>query len=314
MLTYAFGLERYKSQAVALAQSIKIGHPGLALACVTDDVAHEGLSRWFDVLIPYDPRQGKNLKQKLFFDQYTPFQRTIVIDSDCLITGLLDDLIERCKGRSFAVLGTAATYGWWYMDIAKAMAKYKLAFVPRFNGGFYYFVRDNVSDYIFRKARQIGRIHPRMGIYELGDWFNEEVFYAIAMAAAHIEPLGDESFEGMFTPNEFTDPFKINTIDQVTEYVAAGQPHRPRIAHFFGHHVRTFHYIRESVRLKLTFGFRINSVLVGFYIGLLNVLYFVFIKAYQVISYFRGKPVLFKSSMPLIPISSLFTSVSKRFF
>ena len=314
ILTYAYGHARFMQQAIAMAQSAKRFNPGLALACVTDDTMHTGLNQWFDVLIPYNPAFGSNLRQKLFFDKYTPFQETLFIDSDCLLTGPLDELVLQCRHRSFAVLGYPIENGWWYMDVAQAIAKYNLEYIPRFNGGFYYFQQNPESAWVFNKARQIGRIHTRMRIYELGEWFNEEVFYAIALAAARIEPILDVQREGMYTPDQFQDPFHIDILAGEISFPYQGVVHRPRVVHFFGHHVRTFHYLRERIKLRLRYDRRWATILITGVSAILNVAYFAFVKLYQLISLLRGKHIRFRSTMPLVPFSSYFTTISKRFF
>jgi len=316
VMTIAFGNKRYRNHAIRLAQSIRLHNPSLMLACVTDTLTDLRLSKYFDFLIPFRPELGMALEQKLHFDKYSPFERTVVIDSDCLVVGNLQKTIAATEGQDFMVLGHKITKGWWYMDVTKVMSKYKLEYIPIFNGGFYFFARNERTEWIFNKARQIGRIHKRLNIYDLGSWFNEEVFYALALAAAKVEPNQSLEFEGgMATPDHFKDPFRIDVIQGYCYFSRDGEVYSPSVVHFFGSYTRSYQYWRETKKLEAHFGsegqkWAYNSIL----LRVANACYRSFVRLYVLISPLRGRSVSYQDGMPLLPIDNFFTSLTKKIF
>jgi len=313
VLSFAFGPKRYKAQAISLAQSIRLHNPDLRLACITDDLQNVGLQQAFDILVPFVPELGKALQQKLWFDVYTPFERTAFIDSDCLVVGSLQHILKSCSGQSFAPLGYSATSGWWYMQIPQVLAKYNLPFMPRFNGGYYYFEKSDQASQLFARARQIGRVHKRLGIFELGLWFNEEVFYALAMAWHRLAPVPDPDRTGMYTPDEFTEPFSLNVLNGGCHFAHQGQDYRPVIVHFFGRHGYAFQYVRERGRLRLHLaGYPLGIILA--IVGLQNAAFGALVGTYRAIAKFRGRPLPFKTNHPVVALSNFGGALFKRLF
>ena len=313
VLTFAFGPPRYREQAISLAQSIRLHNPQIRIACVTDEMGDSKLNSAFDILIPLNPERGVALQQKLWFDAYTPFERTAFIDSDCLVVGSLQDILNRCKGQAFAPMGYLATSGWSYMNIEQVLLKYKLPFMPRFNGGYYYFERTSKATLLFDRARQIGRIHKRLGFFELGLWFNEEVFYAFAMACLRMEPVPDDTHTGMYTPDDFTEPFFVNVIEGGCHFKKNGQDYRPVIVHFFGRHGLAFHYLREKSRLSMFLNgkpaFYRSTVL-----GLGELAFGIVVGIYRLVAALKGKPLPFKSNFPVVSVTNFGGSLARKIF
>ena len=315
VLTFAFGPSRYKAQAVSLAQSIRLHNPGLRLACITDDESDSSLRAAFDILLPLVPERGKALQQKLWFDTYTPFERTAFIDSDCLVVGSLQEILQRSRGHTFAPLGYVATKGWWYMRIEDVLAKYRLPFMPRFNGGYYYFEKGDLAASLFARARQVGRVHARLGIYDLGLWFNEEVFYALAMAWERLAPVPDPDRTGMYTPDEFGfgQPLHIDVVEGYCRFEFKGETYRPVIAHFFGKHGSAFHYLRE--RKRLTQYLRGKSAWFrNLYAGASNLAFASLVGIYRIGLKLAGKPLPYKNNLPVVPVSNFGGNLTRRLF
>jgi len=313
VLTFAFGPRRYKAQAISLAQSVRLHNPGLRLACITDDMADTELARAFDILIPFVPARGKALQQKLWFDAYTPFERTAFIDSDCLVVGSLDDILKRSGGYAFAPLGYTATEGWWYMKIAEVLKRYQLPFLPRFNGGYYYFERSPQASLLFDRARQVGRIHNRLNIFDLGLWFNEEVFYAFAMAWLRMPPVPDTDRSGMYTPDEFTEPFEIDVLKGVCRFTREGELYQPRIVHFFGRHGLAYQYLRERARLRFYLEKR-PSWLSSLQLGLGAVAFRWVVGLYRIVGRLRGRPLPFRTNEPVVSVTNFLGPLTRRIF
>jgi len=76
----------------ALALSIRHHNKGEQLAVVTD--TSEYFDEVYDHVIPVDLSYGTGVTQKLHLDRYTPFEKTLFIDSDCLMYGHCDPLWE----------------------------------------------------------------------------------------------------------------------------------------------------------------------------------------------------------------------------
>lgn len=313
VLTFAFGPRRYKAQAISLAQSVRLHNPGLRLACITDDMSDAELAAHFDILVPFVPERGKALQQKLWFDAYTPFQRTAFIDSDCLVVSSLDDILQRSRGYAFAPLGYKATEGWWYMKIAEVLARYKLPFLPRFNGGYYYFERSPEASILFDRARQVGRIHKRLNFFDLGLWFNEEVFYAFAMAWLRMPPVPDTGRTGMYTPDEFTEPFEIDVLDGYCRFTREGELYQPRIVHFFGRHGLAYQYLRERARLRMFLEGK-PAWYSKIYLGVGAAAFTSVVALYRTLGRLRGKPLPFKTNQPVVSVTNFLGPVTRPLF
>ncbi len=313
VLTFAFGHPRYVAQAISLAQSVRLHNPGLRLACITDKPDFPGLADAFDILILFRPERGQALQQKLWFDCYTPFERTAFIDSDCLVVGSLADVLQRSRGYAFGPLGYTATEGWWYMQIPEVLAKYGLPFMPRFNGGYYYFERSPEATRLFERARQIGRIHKKLGIYDLGLWFNEEVFYALAMAWYRMPPVPDPQRTGMYTPDEFTEPFEINVLQGGCHFVREGEAYRPVIVHFFGRHGYAYQYLRERARLRMHLQGK-PAWYSGIVLGAGHMAFAGIVGAYRAFHALRGKPLPFKTNTPVVSVTNFAGPITRQLF
>jgi hypothetical protein len=278
-------------------------------------MADATLAAVFDILLPFVPERGQALQQKLWFDAYTPFERTAFIDSDCLVVGSLTDILERCKGYAFAPIGYKGTDGWWYMQIAPVLERYKLPFLPRFNGGFYYFERGPKASILFERARQVGRIHKKLGFFDLGLWFNEEVFYAFAMAWLRMPPVPDPQRTGMYTPDEFTtsNAFKLNVLKGECHFTFKGEAYNPKIVHFFGRHGLTYHYLRERYRLKMYLAgkpawYRAIPLTLG------QIAFGTLVASYRLFGLLRGKPLPFKTNFPVVSVTNFGGDFAKRIF
>lgn len=311
VLTMAFGPARYKRQAVALAQSLKLYNPGWPMACVTDDLEDKHLSKWFDILVPLKPELGKALYQKLYFDAYTPFKETFYIDSDCVTVRDLSFIRDRCQTFAFTPLCEKMTDGWWYMDVAQVVRRFRMDYLPKFNGGVYYFKTGEGSDRVFRKARQIARLDSRLSIFDLRGWFNEEPIYAVALGYLHAPIYMDDERTGMYTPAEFTDPFVLDVLAGKCSFTRDGLPYSPSIAHFFGNYTASFHYLREKYCLHL-YSNGLPKWLTRAFRGIANGAYFLFVKLYQLVQALKGKKVRFGNPLPLMSLANFGTRFNKQ--
>src|SRR5581483_832261 len=82
-LSIAIGARGYIRQAEILSLSLRRNMPGIPLAILPDD---HRLARYADILVPVDHPMPITAAQKILLDRYSPFERTLFIDCDCVAT------------------------------------------------------------------------------------------------------------------------------------------------------------------------------------------------------------------------------------
>jgi hypothetical protein len=248
IITIAQGQKRYIEMAKMLAQSLSLTNPGIKRAVVSD-VSNEEFNGLFDIYIPYDKAFGDGLSQKLFLDKYSPFDKTLFIDADCLVFKSLAGTIELCKKYSFVVFGDQISTGEWYMDVAAMCKRFGVPSIPLFNGGTYYFNRSSTALNVYEKARQLKENYTELGFIDFRGSINEEPLIAVAMAINNVEAVDDQGF-GMRTPIGINGPLKIDVLNGLCFFNKSGEDVSPAIMHFSGSFAEAFHYKREVVKLK----------------------------------------------------------------
>jgi hypothetical protein len=280
ILTIALGEKRYIEMAKMLALSLIQTNPGIKRAIVSDAERSEFASL-YDTYIPYDTTLGKGLNNKLYLDQYSPFEETLFIDADCLVFNSLDDMINLSRRHPFVVFGDQIESGDWYMDVAEMCKKFGLASIPLFNGGTYYFNDKAIAAEIYNKARELAESYKALGFTEFRGSINEEPLVAVAMAINNIEAVDDKGI-GMRTPIGLIGPLKIDVLNKKCSFNKEGEHVDPAIMHFAGSYADAFHYKREVAKLKMAHRFPfLNKKLISVIVNLtFNLPYssFVFIK------------------------------------
>ncbi|HUX90606.1 MAG TPA: hypothetical protein VMV48_07950 [Gallionellaceae bacterium] len=71
-------------KAIGLALSLKVSNPGVSLAVACHPVLRPLLTPYFDFVIDERP-DIRGFAHKVYLDQYTPFDRTLFLDSDVLV-------------------------------------------------------------------------------------------------------------------------------------------------------------------------------------------------------------------------------------
>ncbi|WP_309398152.1 hypothetical protein [Cerasicoccus maritimus] len=184
VITLAFGKEEYIRMGVALGSGLQKFCPELPRAVVTDQ-PNGPLAELFDIVIPLNPEYGKDVIQKLYLDQYTPFESTLFIDCDCLIFGNLDYVFEGMAGGENIIPDELYFHNLENpkkgIDFALLEEKTGLKELPGFNGGVYYIEKDTLSERTFICARDILQIYPEYGIGKFRSGPNDEIVLSIAM-------------------------------------------------------------------------------------------------------------------------------------
>jgi len=255
ILTIAFGQPFYAELAKSLARSIDRFSPGIPKAVVTDNPESD-LRQYYDHLIHVNPERGRDVKQKFFIDVYTPFRKTLFIDSDCLVFGSLEFAFNEFAGgksiipdRTFEI-----SFGFPHgTDFPKLSAKTGFRSIPGFNGGVYYVEKNTVSAEIFRRARLIVEDFPSYGLREFragGGCPNDELVFGLALAERN-SPTVKLSRMLMEAPFGLEGKLHLDVIDGEVDFVRYGERVSPVIVHFCGAFRDLGVYERERRKLAI---------------------------------------------------------------
>jgi len=105
ILTSSYGDATYRRLAVTLARCLALHAPGTPRVVVTDQPDAPELHAHFDDVVPLRPELGDAFIQKLHLHRYSPFDRTLYIDSDSLVVEPIEHAWAAFRGRPFAVVG-----------------------------------------------------------------------------------------------------------------------------------------------------------------------------------------------------------------
>ncbi|SHJ85442.1 hypothetical protein SAMN05444159_1693 [Bradyrhizobium lablabi] len=235
-LTIAIGHERYLRQAEILSLSLRRNMPGVPLAIVTDN---DRLAASADVIVP--PLSGipVGVLQKAYLDQYTPFQETLFIDSDCIATRPFPNELEQIRKFEFtpamekftALNGTDE-----YIDnLSEALKLVGGEQFPKFNGGIYFFRKGELSSSVFRIAREIHSDYRKYGIKAFDkSGPGEETVFALALAKLGMFDLYHDNGNLMRTPTGLKGKISIEPLGGGCTFERYDGVVSPAICHFAG--------------------------------------------------------------------------------
>jgi hypothetical protein len=252
IITLAYGHKRFIEQARSLAHSLQLHAPHLPRTLVTDSCDPE-IRKLFTQVISYRSEYGNGVRQKLYLDQYSPYEKTLFIDSDCLALGNLDAFWSVFDGQYFGVPGyrylqKGSTDP--FLNVDHALKELNLTAIPKFNGGTYYFERSSEASEFFTTARNILDNFKTLGLCEFRrNGPNDESVYALAMA---IHKLGPTSMGpgGMWTPVGYKGPLLLNALKGKCSFEKEEMQLFPEIIHFPGEYMYCFAYARERAKLR----------------------------------------------------------------
>ncbi|HCP13232.1 MAG TPA: hypothetical protein DIT89_12935 [Planctomycetaceae bacterium] len=250
VLTIATGAPEYKEMARALARSLRRFSPGLRLAVVTDDPQ---LASHFDIVVPVDWTRGRGVLQKMYLDLYTPFQRTLFIDCDCLVFRDVSYVFDVFTGGYSIIpadIYELSTRNPREIDFSKMQRRIGQPWVYGFNGGAYYIEKGTLSQQIFQRGREIANNFSEYGILEFRDGEpNDEYILAAAMAElkAPVVPCWHQLLQ---IPLGLQGTFRIDVISGVADFQVYGKNCRPAIVHFCGYFRMWPEYSRECSKLR----------------------------------------------------------------
>jgi hypothetical protein len=301
VLTIAQGKKQYIDLAKNLAISLSIHNPGLKKALVTDSDDPE-LRELYDVVIPADNSIGIGFLQKLYIRDYTPFEETLFIDVDCLCVRSINFLWEPFAKCDVSVIGRkifeGEQFGFSLSDIKERLG---LKYVISFNGGVYYFKKNQTAKTIFDTSKDIVKNYQNYNLVKVRGEIADEPLMSLAMGLHDQEPINDHG-KGMYTPVGQSGQFKMDVLKGYCEFVKTGRGVSPAIMHFGFGHTRAFHYRREAMKLRLVhyyhFPKQIASVLVNVTYNPPYVIYVFF--------YRLSKAILKGAKFKLFPLMPMF--------
>ena len=265
LLTIAFGRKQFVRMAKALALSYRRLAPKRPFAVVTDSSNKYLLMDYFDKVIVVNPEYGSGVVQKLHADLYSPFNKTLFVDSDCLFYKNPEGVWNIYEGKPFSVRGWRYLTGNseyerrtpypWLTDTADFLAKLGLNRLPLFNSGLFYFDRSDTSRALFSIARSIYASRSTLGFIKFKDApLADEPVFAAAMERCGIEMLPWDPKNGMETAIDMTNPFGINVLHGRSKFLKRGIVCEPAVIHFNINYQDSFIYNREIYRLACDAG------------------------------------------------------------
>lgn len=256
VMTLAYGPASYIRMATGLARSLRLNAPGVPIAIITDR-DESSLERWFDAVVPLKEEYGTGLAQKLHLDRYSPFDRTLFIDSDVLIYRPLNTLWDRFEpGCGLGIFGIEMAPGETHYaveDLSAFMAGLGLSRMVMTNTGIVYLEAGETAQRVFATARDIAKNASELGVrrHPAGSFNDEPIVAAAAvLEGARIVSPGEPP---LFCLGAFgtagMEP--INVLRQRSLQRFQGAEAEPVAIHFNVDSQQSWIYDRELRRLEL---------------------------------------------------------------
>lgn len=235
-ITMAYGPDRFLRQAETLARSLRLHMPGIPLALVTDRADAGGL---FDIVIPMRPFGRAGTLHKINLYNYSPFDETLFIDSDCLVVRPFHDQIAAIRLHDFAPIVTRCLADGdtdlWLEDVGAALKGVAGTRFPKFNGGVYFFRRSAGAEGVFARANELLLRKAELGIKDFDSAGpGDETLIGLAMAQSPHLKLFDDHGLLMRTPLNSQGPVEVEVLKGRSSFIKEGQRVSPAIIHFCG--------------------------------------------------------------------------------
>ena len=250
VLTIAIGRKSFIEEAITLAESLSLHSDHIPRAVITDS-DDPRLSILFDQIIPYNTDYGDPLAQKEAIDLYTPFEKTIFVDADCMIMRPLDFVFTLCESYDVAYIGVAVDSGEWYdVNIRSFLDTTGYSFLPKLNTGFIYFQKSKNTTEIFKDIRHFRTVQQQYGFrVNRKVMLSDEPDFSMAFGKHGILPVLDTG-RIMRTPISRTGPKRIDVLRGICEFEKENVMVRPAIFHFVSSRKMPY-YKRERLKLKI---------------------------------------------------------------
>ncbi len=251
-LTMAFGQERYFKQAENMALSLRRHMPGIPRAIVTD---RKELNALFDIVIPMKPIFQAGTVHKVDLYEYSPFQETFFIDSDCVVTKPFQRELTAIRQYDFTpVVSRYLLRGesdLWLVDLAAALDRVNGESFPKFNGGIYFFKKGPTAQQIFSRAKELRSEARALGIVDFDKAGpGDETLIALTLAELHFSRLYDDHGDLMRTPLNSKGRVRVDALGGGCSFIKEGTIVRPAICHFCGDWVLSPEYKMAEYSLR----------------------------------------------------------------
>ncbi len=253
VLTIAHGHPRFARQAVNLARSIRLHDPDLPLAVATDLDASwfEGM---YDQVIPWDFSRHSGLISKLDAYEISPFDVTLLLDTDILMFASLQHYFDYFEGEAFGLIGQNVAESVYFESMDLIREHIPAATYAIFVGGLYYFVKSELACGIFRRAEELLPLYGDLGIRMLRGAINEEPLFALAMAEAGLLAKRPRTADMILNPTgaggELVD---VDVVAGSCWQIDGGGRTRRAMLHFHAGEVHGYGYIRQVLRLQAAY-------------------------------------------------------------
>jgi len=251
-LSIAIGAPRYIHQAEILSLSLRRNMPGIPLAIVTDD---DRLARYADILVAVDHAMPIAAAQKILLDRYSPFERTLFIDCDCVVTRPFHSELAAIGQFPFSpaleritpIDGTDE----YLDDVRSALLKVGGTGYPKFNGGVYYFDKSPEAAAVFEMARHYYRDYRAYGVRHFDrSGPGDETVIALALANLNRLDLCGDAGRLMRTPTGLRGRLSIDPLGGGCSFEGIDGVVHPAICHFAGRYLLMPEYRLAEVSLR----------------------------------------------------------------
>ena len=253
VITYAYGASYYIEMAKTLARSLRLHSPNIPRAIVTDKKNDQELCELFDYVISCKKEYGSNVVQKLHLYDYSPFERTLYIDSDCIAFRDINFIFDTFKGIDFGAAGDIYLQAGdkdTFINVDDILNRFALTKLPKFNGGLYYFEQSNTAKAVFETALEVLRDWKKLDMPEFrGDGPNDERIIAIAMML-HNQTLFHDHGQMMQTPIGLRSSLNVDSITGKSTFQKNNKIVSPALVHFACVWAEHPVYYREVSKLK----------------------------------------------------------------
>lgn len=251
-LTMAFGPKKYIRQADTLALSIKRHMPQFKLAIVTNNAVDNSL---YDYVIPMRAFETAGTIHKIDIYDYSPFDETLFIDSDCVVAREFESEFEEIRKYDFSpVVSRYLFHGdhdLWLENVGAAIDRVGGSKFPKFNGGIYFFRRGPFAAEVFRRAREIKERASELGIKSFDSAGpGEETLIGLALSEMRVDYLYDDRGLLMRTPLNSSGTIRMDVLEGKCSFVKEGVLVTPAICHYCGEWIHHSSYRKADYALR----------------------------------------------------------------
>lgn len=195
----------YLKLARHAARSLKLYDPTRPVAIAVDDVLLPMARGFGDQVVRLKNKRGlMGTEHHLFLNEFSPFERTLYIDCDCLaVSNRLADVWPEIATRHVLFPGQKISEGKWRVPINRVLKRFQISHIVRNNGGVFGFDKSEQAQAFFKRAQKLfEKKHPEITIKHVsGGGFANEPFWGTALAICGIDPYPDVNDLNVSTRN-----------------------------------------------------------------------------------------------------------------